>query len=120
MLSKPPDNFSKRTALVSVFFLLAFVVIAGRLFFLQVVNGKAARLLAEDQHSIFTKLLATRGEIKITDKFSQGPIIVATNIKKPLVYAVPGAIVNPEATAIKLSGILKMDEKEILAKFEWD
>jgi cell division protein FtsI/penicillin-binding protein 2 len=102
---------------VSVFFLLAFVIIGIRLFLLQIVNGKSARLLAEDQHSIFTKLLATRGEIKITDKFSQGPIIVATNIKKPLVYAVPSAIVNPEATAIKLSGILKMDEKEILTKF---
>lgn len=118
MLSKPADNFFKRTAIVSVFFLLAFVIIGIRLFLLQIVNGKSARLLAEDQHSIFTKLLATRGEIKITDKFSQGPIIVATNIKKPLVYAVPESIVNPKETAIKLSGILKMDEKEILTKFE--
>ncbi len=116
-LKKNKDQFSKRTAVVTVFFMCLFLAIGVRLFFLQIVNGKSARLLAEDQHSIFTKLLATRGEIKITDKFAQGPITVATNIKKALVYAVPEQIKDPEGTAIKLSGILKIDEKEILAKF---
>src|SRR3989344_2925129 len=113
-----PNTFGKRTALVTVFLLLFFLSIAARLFFLQVISGKAARLLAEDQHSIFTKLLAARGEIKIADKFSSSPYPVATNIKKPLVYAVPSEISSPTSTAIKLAGILKIDEQEILKRFE--
>ena len=112
------DPFAKRTALVTVFFFLMFAGIAARLFFLQVVNGKQASLLAEDQHSLFTRLLAARGEIKITDKFSSGPISVAGNLKKPLVYAVPGEIVDPTQTSIKLAAILKIDELEIIKKFE--
>ncbi|MEK7617886.1 MAG: penicillin-binding protein 2 [Patescibacteria group bacterium] len=112
------DPFAKRTALVTVFFFLMFAGIAARLFFLQVVNGKQASLLAEDQHSLFTRLQAARGEIKITDKFSSGPISVAGNLKKPLVYAVPGEIVDPTQTSIKLAAILKIDELEIIKKFE--
>lgn len=112
------DQFGKRTALVTVFLLLMFAALAARLFFLQVVNGKAARALAENQHSIYTKLLAQRGEIKITDKFSKEPITVAGNIKKPLVYAVPAEVLEPTQTAIKLAAILKIDEQEILKRFE--
>lgn len=112
------DTISKRTAVVTVFLLLLFFGVALRLFFLQAVGGRTARMLAEDQHSIFTKLLATRGEIKITDKFSEEPIAVATNIKKPLVYAVPSDIRDPLETAIKLAAILKMPEGEIQKKFE--
>jgi cell division protein FtsI/penicillin-binding protein 2 len=120
MLRQKPQNssFNKRTAVVTVFLLLFFTLVIGRLFLLQVVRGKEARLLAEDQHSIFTKLLAARGEIKITDKFSNQPYAVATNFKKPLVYAIPPEIVDPMQTAISLAAILKMDEKEIITRFE--
>ena len=112
------DAFGRRTALVTVFLLALFLVVSARLFFLQVVNGKETRLLAEDQHSIYTKLLAARGEIKITDKFSSEPYAVATNVQKALVYAVPAEIVDPMQTAIALASILQMDEKEVLARFE--
>ncbi|MBI3232252.1 MAG: penicillin-binding protein 2 [Candidatus Doudnabacteria bacterium] len=113
-----PDQFGKRTALVTVFLFFMFLAVGARLFFLQVINGKAARALAEDQHSIFTKLLAQRGEIKISDKFSKEPITVAGNIKKPLVYAVPKDVLDPGQTAIQLAAILKIDEQEILKRFE--
>lgn len=113
-----PDSFDRRTALVTVFLLLAFAGVTLKLFFLQVVNGKEARLLAQDQHSIFATLSAARGEIKITDKFSKEPIVVAGNVEKPLVYAVPSEVSEPLQTAIKLASVLSMDEKEILQRFE--
>jgi len=119
MIRKKPqsDQFGKRTAAVTVFLFLMFLAVAARLFYLQVVKGGVTLAVAEQQHGIFTKLLAARGEIKITDKFARDPIPVATNIKKPLVYANVTDVSDPQGTAIKLAAILKIDEQEILARF---
>lgn len=112
------DIFYARTAALTVFLLCFLVLLVGRLFQLQIVQGKEYKLQAEDQHSSTRQLMATRGDIKIFDKQTGETFLVATNLKKPLVYAVPAEILDPLATAEKLSETLGLDEMELLEKFK--
>lgn len=108
--------FRKRTAAVTVFFFLCFCVIVARLVYLQIIQGQQTRALADDQHSFFAALQATRGEIKISDRYSPEGYVVATNIKKPLVYAVPPAVSDPQGESKQLAAILNMDQSDLLNK----
>lgn len=110
------DVFYSRTAFLTVFLLLLFAAVVFRLFVLQVVRGESARKLAEQQHSIYRKLSPLRGEIKLVDKVSSQGFVVATNIAKYLVYAVPLEISDAKATAEALSKVLNLDENELLSK----
>lgn len=101
---------------MTVFLLLLLAVVTGRLFFLQVVKGAAARKQAEQQHSVYQKLMASRGEIDLVDKISLQPIPVATNIKKYLAYAVPKDIQNPKLTSETLATALGLELTEVLGK----
>lgn len=110
------DIFQKRTAVLTVVLLLGLVVIAARLFWLQVLRGGDMRGQAEQQHSVFLKLFASRGEIDLTDQATLETIPVATNIKQYLVYAVPQDILNPKAASEVLAGALNLPAADILAK----
>lgn len=111
---KTPFEF--RSSLLAVFLCLMFLVIAAKLFDLQVLHGSALRQQAEAQHSIYQKLIPSRGEIDLVDKASSSLVPLATNLKSYLVYAVPPEIINPNLTAAGLAGVLKMDEKDVLSK----
>jgi len=110
------NSFESRTVLLTVFLLLFFFVIIAKLFRLQILHGDQARSIADQQHSIFVRLLPSRGEIRITDKFSQDGYPVAANIKHYLVYAVPQDIKNPELVSQSLASVLSLDAKDILDK----
>ena len=110
------EDFHKRTAILTVFLVLFFAIITYRLFKIQILDGVHNRALAEAQHSIYRKLSPSRGEIKITDKFSNTPHAVAIDIKKYLVYAVPLEIKNLNSTANNLSVVLGIESSEISAK----
>ena len=110
------DAFSSRTAILTVFLLVFFAVIIAKLFVLQILDGNQARALADQQHSIYQRLLPSRGEIRITDKFSSDGYAVATNIKHILFYAVPSDIKNPDVTAQALASVLSLDPRDILSK----
>ncbi len=110
------SEFSKRSSWLTAFLLLFFVVVGTRLFLLQVVNGREARETAAAQHSIYKKLLPSRGEIKLADKFSLETFPVAANLKSYLAYAVPSDVINPKEAAAALAPILGLDEKELLGK----
>lgn len=110
------NKFSSRSSLLTAFLLLFFVIVSFRLFMLQVVNGKKAKETAAAQHSIYKKLLPSRGEIKLADKFSLETFPVASNQKSYLAYAVPGDIVAPEKTAEALAPILGLESEELLQK----
>ncbi|MBI5530531.1 MAG: penicillin-binding protein 2 [Candidatus Doudnabacteria bacterium] len=117
MVGKVPKNlFNQRSGFLTAFLLLFLVLIVGRLFSLQIINGQAAREEAAAQHGIYRKLLPSRGEIKLADKFSVNTVTVAANLKSYLVYAVPQDIANPELAAAGLASVLDLDSKEVLAK----
>ncbi|PIR96533.1 MAG: hypothetical protein COT92_00695 [Candidatus Doudnabacteria bacterium CG10_big_fil_rev_8_21_14_0_10_42_18] len=111
------DTFKKRTAVVTVFLLLAMALICFRLFSLQIINGSETRGLAEDQYSYFKQLQPTRGEIKLVDARDYTETFpVVANVKKYLVFAVPGEIENSGKAAKELSEILDLDEADTLSK----
>lgn len=109
-----PFNF--RSSLLTAFLLLFFAAIVYRLFYLEVIRGSATRQQANLQHSIYRKLLPSRGEIKLVDKLSGQAVPVATNAKSFLVYAVPGDILNSNLAANGLGSVLGLDPKDILLK----
>src|SRR5258708_15032510 len=108
--------FFRRLTALTVFLLLFFALVVFRLVKLQIIQGKKSRQTAENQHSIYKKLLPSRGEITLVDKYSSATSPVATNIKAYLVYAVPKEILNPSATAKNLASVLSLDPKDILGK----
>ncbi len=108
--------FAKRSSLLTAFLVLFLSIIVVRLFSLQIVHGGQARLAADAQHSIYKKLLPSRGEIKLADKFNLTTMPVAANLKSYSVYAVPQDIINPPATAAALASVLELDSKEVLEK----
>ena len=110
------SSFDFRSSLVTAFLFLGFAAIIWRLFSLQILHGKDARLQADAQHSIYKKLFPSRGEIKLADQFSSATIPVATNVKSFLVYASPPDIVSPAATAFSLAKALQLDPKDVLEK----
>ncbi len=111
-----PSPFGSRSSLVTAFLLLLFLIILARLFYLQVVVGSQIRVLAQAQHSIYKKLLPSRGEIKLVDQVSQETVPLATNIEKYLAYAVPQEIQNPKSTAASLAEVLGLAPEDVLAK----
>lgn len=117
MVSRPHNlNFNTRSSLLTAFLLLLFCVIIWRLFDLQILQGRQIRQQAEAQHSIYKKLLPSRGDIDLADKTTLQTIPLATNIKSYTVYAVPQDILNPELTAYSLASVLGLDAKDILSK----
>lgn len=117
MVNKPPKtSFNQRSRILTAFLFVFFAIIVAKLFSLQILHGSQARLDADAQHSIYRKLLPSRGQILLADKVSLATTPVATNLKSFLVYAVPQDILNPQLTAASLATVLKLDAKDILAK----
>jgi len=100
-------------ALVFLFFII-IIVVAARLYALQVVAHEAYRELAEGQHSIFKKLVPKRGEIFLKDKNGLYPL--AVNQETKLAYAVPKQVSDPQKTAELIAPILGLDENELKEK----
>lgn len=118
-LRKPtnqPDTTKKRMVTLTVLLFLAFLVIVGRLFQLQVVSGSDYRSLAQDQYTLVKKLTPVRGEIKIMDHYSGQPYTVATSLDKDLAYAVPESITDQQAFAKSVSEILGMTMDDVMSK----
>lgn len=110
------QTIHKRVSLLTGLLVIFFALIVSRLVFLQVVQADEYQALAEDQYTLVKKLTADRGEIKVTDKYSQEPYTVATNIEKDLVYAVPAAITDTRAVAESLSPVIGIPVVDIESK----
>ncbi|HEV8601690.1 MAG TPA: penicillin-binding protein 2, partial [Patescibacteria group bacterium] len=102
-------------------FLLLFIVTAFialvffRLFNLQVVNYKYYQAMAANQHGFEQTILPKRGDIYLISN-SGDPVLVATNVTKHLVYAVPKEIKDAKSTANKLSALLGLPAAELVQK----
>jgi cell division protein FtsI/penicillin-binding protein 2 len=110
------DIFHKRTTVMTVVLFGVFAIILYKFFSLQILNGKETRKQAEGQHIVVKKLFPSRGEIRILDPGSVEGYIVATNIKKFFVYAVPSKIVNVKLAAPALASTLGLKDTEVLEK----
>jgi cell division protein FtsI/penicillin-binding protein 2 len=116
MGAKQLQIFNKRIVALTVFLFIAVAIILIRLFSLQVVSAGYYKEQAENQYNRKSKLTASRGEIKISDKFSKTPYAVATNIEKKLVFVDPRAVIDKTKTATELAAVLALDAKSIEEK----
>lgn len=116
MRSHARKHADRRIVVLTIFLLLAFGAVVIRLCVVSVFSGSYYRALAEDQYSIFKKLLPNRGEIKIHDNFSGVPQTLATNISKDLVFAVPKDVTDPKIAAEKLAPVLAAEVPDLESK----
>ncbi len=109
-------NFSDRRiyALIFLIFLVIFLILA-KLYSLQVINHDSYKALADDEHSLFKKLVPNRGEIYLEDK--NGIFPAAVNKETQMAYAVPKEIENPDQAAQEVADALQLDKDDLARKF---
>jgi cell division protein FtsI/penicillin-binding protein 2 len=82
------------------------VVLAGRLFYLQVVQHERYLAQASNEHTRKYEIPATRGELYAYDGAAASPI--ALNQRLKIVYADPRYVDDKAAAAQKLAGALEI------------
>jgi len=103
---------------INFIFALLFIcgaVIAGRLFYLQIVKGDLYKAWAQGLYSKDEQIVGERGEIFFRDGES-----LAVNADWPLVFASPMEIKEKETVASKVAEALSLEESFVLDKLEKD
>ena len=103
------NTYRSRILIISVVIVLLFILIIGRIFFIQVIDYKKLNSLANDLWSRNLPIGADRG--LITDR---NGVVLAENITTTSLVVVPNQIVDKESTAKKLSEILNTSYDDML------
>src|SRR3954447_7726892 len=99
----------RRIGLLFAGFLLCFLVIVGRAFWLQGVQGGALASEAISQQTETVTVPGLRGSL-----LDRGGTELATSENAATIYATPYQVKNPPRAAEKLAPILDLDEAEVL------
>ena len=113
---KRKKNFfnDKRLFFLCVCFVLITLIIAMRLFILQIIRGEDYRKMAAGRHNIYAEIQPERGEVYVQEHNSATLYPVAVNKITYLVYAEPSKIQNKTMAAHSLASYLDLDEKELI------
>ena len=103
------NTYRSRILIISIVIILLFILIIGRIFFIQVIDYKKLNSLANDLWSRNLPIGADRG--LITDRDG---VVLAENITTTSLVVVPNQIVDKESTAKKLSEILNTSYDDML------
>lgn len=103
------NTYRSRILIISIVIILLFILIIGRIFFIQVIDYKKLNSLANDLWSRNLPIGADRG--LITDR---NGVVLAENITTTSLVVVPNQIVDKESTAKKLSEILNTNYDDML------
>lgn len=98
-----------RIKIVLIIVVVLFLVILGRIFYIQVFSYNKLNNLALALWQRNLPITADRGRI-----LDQNGKVLATNITTTTLYVVPSQVTNKEDTAIKLAEILDCDKNDIL------
>jgi cell division protein FtsI/penicillin-binding protein 2 len=112
-------SFNGRLLLVAGIFVFLAIVVFGRLFQLQVVEGKTYKILASDQHEVQAQLVPRRGTLYVQDRFDQALHPVAKDRDAWQVFMLKREMKPEEqatSTAVALGPVLGIPPEEILAK----
>ncbi|ADL12102.1 penicillin-binding protein 2 [Acetohalobium arabaticum] len=110
------DKFNQRLRYLRIIIVILFMILAGRLFFLQILSGNKYQKLANGNRIHVREIKAPRGKIKSKD----GKILVSNRLAYT-VSILPDKINNElEATLEKLSRFLDMGIDELEAKVNGD
>jgi len=104
-----------RIRLFGAFFVVAFLLVCARAYYLQVVLGPDLQERAEQQHQQVIKLTPQRGTI-----FDRNGNPLALSLSVESLYADPGQISDPAKLATELAPILDLTRKQIQKKLESD
>lgn len=98
------------TRVLIVFFLGCFfwVLVVGRLFYLQVLKGNEFKEIAKKQHQICLKLESKRGAI-----YDRNYELLAFNLPTRSFFAVPEEIKDPDQVARKLAPLVQVSPQEL-------
>ncbi len=102
-------TIERRIGLLFAGFLLCFLAIAGRAFWLQGVQGAKLASEAAYQQTDVVTVPGLRGSV--LDRFGN-PLAVSEDAKT--IYATPYQVKKPRQTAAKLASILGLEEAEVL------
>jgi cell division protein FtsI (penicillin-binding protein 3) len=120
MKAKSINWFKVRILLISCLLFVGFAFIVGRMFQLQVLKKEQLYKLAARQHHIQIPLVPKRGVI-----YDSKDNELAVSIEVDSVYADSKKVVDVEKAARDLTGILRIDRRELKQKlrsrksFEW-
>ncbi len=106
---------SKRYVVLLAAFVIALLVIGGRLTYIQAIAGPRFAAMARDQRSREVDIPARRGSIY--DREGE-PLAVSMEARD--VYAVPATVVDKEAAATAIAGVLGGKAEDYLAKLNKD
>ena len=104
------NTYKSRITIIFIIVFLLFVLIIGRIFFIQVIDYKKLNDLANDLWSRNLPIGADRG--LITDR---NGVVLAENITTTSLVVVPNQIKDKETTARKLSEILNTNYEDMLS-----
>jgi len=108
-------TIERRIGLLFAGFLLCFLLIAGRAFWLQGVQGAELASEAAYQQTDVVTVPGLRGSV--LDRFGN-PLAVSEDART--IYATPYQVKQPRDTADKLAGILGLEESEVLESLTED
>ena len=107
--------YKTRLLLILSLFASCFLILLGRLLWLQIARAESLSYLAENQHNIMVQLEPIRGVVYDRNK---NPL--AVNLNTNSVYASPKDIINKKDTAERLARILDLDSESIAQKIDSD
>ncbi len=108
-------NIQRRITFVLLFFLVAILVLIGRLFLLQIVNHREYQKLAARQHNLSQGLFPERGFIFAQDKNGNHIPLASNKVQKTLV-ASPRDIEDVAMAAEFISQEFNLDKDEVSGK----
>lgn len=97
-----------RIRIFGAFFILVFLLIAGRAYYLQVVQAPDLQSRADQQRQRVIKLAPQRGSI-----YDNWGDPLAVSLAAESLYADPVMVKNPKESAAKLAKVLKSSKKEL-------
>lgn len=111
------SRLRKRILIIVGLFLVAGVALIGRLFQLQVLEGKTFKILASDQHEVQAALVPERGTIYLKDRWDGKLHPIAKDKDVWHVYSITRDIEDQQKTAEELAEILGMPIPELEQTF---
>ena len=108
-------TIERRIGLLFAGFLLCFILVSGRAFWLQAVQGSTLASEASYQQTEVVTVPGLRGSV--LDRFGN-PLAVSEDAKT--IYATPYQVKRPRQAAAKLASILDLDEADVLESLSED
>lgn len=108
---KPGSRFDGRIVFLYVLFFLFFLIVTGRVFYLQIYQGDYFRELAFENRNSTIEISTRRGAIRDVNGN-----VLAVSAAVDTLYAEPSRVKSPEIVADNLALVLEMDRQDLLEK----